>query len=106
MEATETIDNLTRSGAIEGYAIEPIPDRLKTVRWPDLFLLVSNFLINPSTILIGGLAVASGLSFWATILSSTLGIVVALAAYIVMGTAGVDYGINRQVAVRTVLRIS
>jgi NCS1 family nucleobase:cation symporter-1 len=61
MEATEAIDTLTRSGAIEGYAIEPIPDRLKTVRWPDLFLLVSNFLINPSTILIGGLAVASGL---------------------------------------------
>ena len=63
---------------IEGFAIEPIPDALKTVRWPDLFLLVSNFLVNPSTILIGGLAVASGLSVWATILSSTLGIVVCL----------------------------
>ena len=68
------------TGAIEGFAIEPIPAELKTVRWPDLFLLVSNFLINPSTILIGGLAVASGLSFWATVLSSTLGIVVAFAA--------------------------
>src|SRR5277367_5668647 len=105
MEATEAIDTLTRSGAIEGYAIEPIPDRLKTVRWPDLFLLVSNFLINPSTILIGGLAVASGLSFWATILSSTLGIVVAFAAYIVMATVGVDYGITGQVACRMVFGI-
>src|SRR5271163_5365034 len=93
---------LPHSGAIEGYAIEPIPDELKTVRWPDLFLLVSNFLINPSTILIGGLAVASGLSFWATILSSTLGIVLAFAAYIVMATVGVDYGITGQVACRMV----
>ncbi len=97
--------SLTHSGAIEGYAIEPIPDELKTVRWPDLFLLVSNFLINPSTILIGGLAVASGLSFWATILSSTLGIVVAFAAYIVMATVGVDYGITGQVACRMVFGI-
>src|ERR1700754_3437407 len=100
MEATETIDNLTRSGAIEGYAIEPIPESLKTVRWPDLFLLVSNFLINPSTILVGGLAVAAGLSFWATVLSSTLGILIAFSAYIVMATVGVDYGITGQVACR------
>ena len=99
------LTTLTRSGAIEGYAIEPIPEALKTVRWPDLFLLVSNFLINPSTILIGGLAVASGLSFWATILSSTLGIVVAFAAYIVMATVGVDYGITGQVACRMVFGI-
>jgi nucleobase:cation symporter-1, NCS1 family len=93
------------TGAIEGFAIEPIPAELKTVRWPDLFLLVSNFLINPSTILIGGLAVASGLSFWATVLSSTLGIVVAFAAYVVMATVGVDYGITGQVACRMVFGI-
>src|ERR1700761_6609569 len=105
MEATEAIDTLTRSGAIEGYAIEPIPVELKTVRWSDLFLLVSNFLVNPSTILICGLAVASGLSFWATILSSTLGIVFAFAAYIVMATVGVDYGITGQVACRMVFGI-
>jgi len=93
------------AGAIEGYAIEPIPDELKTVRWPDLFLLVSNFLVNPSTILIGGLAVASGLSFWATMLSSTLGVVCAFSAYIVMATVGVDYGITGQVACRMVFGI-
>ena len=51
------------SGAIEGFGIEPIPEALKTVRWPDLFVLVSNFLVNPGTILMGGLAVAAGLSF-------------------------------------------
>jgi NCS1 nucleoside transporter family len=75
------------------------------VRWPDLFLLVSNFLINPSTILIGGLAVASGLSFWATIVTSTLGILIAFAAYVVMATVGVDYGITGQVACRMVFGI-
>jgi NCS1 nucleoside transporter family len=105
MEATEAIESLTRSGAIEGYAIEPIPDELKTVRWPDLFVLVSNFLVNPGTILMGGLAVASGLSFWATILTSTLGILIAFSAYIVMATVGVDYGITGQVACRMVFGI-
>src|SRR6201999_4631238 len=93
------------TSGIEGFAIEPIPEELKTVRWPDLFLLVSNFLINPSTILAGGLAVASGLSFWASILSSTLGIAVAFAAYVVMATVGVDYGITGQVACRMVFGI-
>jgi NCS1 family nucleobase:cation symporter-1 len=92
-------------GAVEGFAIEPIPQALKVVRWPDLFLLVSNFLINPSTILIGGLAVASGLSVEATILSSTLGIVFAFGAYVVIATVGVDYGITGQVACRMVFGI-
>ncbi len=93
------------SGAIEGFGIEPIPEALKTVRWPDLFVLVSNFLVNPGTILMGGLAVAAGLSFWATILVSTLGILIAFAAYIVMATVGVDYGITGQVACRMVFGI-
>jgi nucleobase:cation symporter-1, NCS1 family len=93
------------SEAIEGFAVEPVPEALRTVRWPDLFLLVSNFLINPSTILIGGLAVASGLSIWTTIVSSTLGIVFAFAAYVVMATVGVDYGITGQVACRMVFGI-
>jgi nucleobase:cation symporter-1, NCS1 family len=101
----ESLAGIPGSGAIEGFAIEPVPDALKTVRWPDLFLLVSNFLINPSTILVGGLAVASGLSFWATVLSSVLGIVIAFSAYIVMATVGVDYGITGQVACRMVFGI-
>ncbi len=105
MEPTEAIATPLHSGAIEAYGIEPIPEALKTVRWPDLFLLVSNFLVNPGTILIGGLAVASGLSFWATILTSTLGILIAFSAYIVMATVGVDYGITGQVACRMVFGI-
>lgn len=92
-------------GAIEQFALEPIPAHLKTVRWPDLFLLISNFMINPSTILIGGLAVASGLSFWATIAASTLGIAVAITAYTIMATVGVDYGLTGQVACRMVFGI-
>jgi NCS1 family nucleobase:cation symporter-1 len=99
------MEPVAHTSAIEGFAIEPIPDALKTVRWPDLFLLVSNFLINPSTILIGGLAVASGLSFWATIATSTLGILIAFSAYVVMATVGVDYGITGQVACRMVFGI-
>jgi hypothetical protein len=105
MESTEAVPSAPHSGAIEAYGIEPIPEALKTVRWPDLFLLVSNFLVNPGTILIGGLAVASGLSFWATILTSTLGILIAFSAYIVMATVGVDYGITGQVACRMVFGI-
>ncbi len=93
------------SGAIEHYAIEPVPQELKNVHWPDLFLIVSNFLINPSTILVGGLAVASGLSFWATVLTSILGILFAFSAYIIMATVGVDYGITGQVACRMVFGI-
>jgi NCS1 nucleoside transporter family len=105
METADAIASLPRSSAIEGFAIEPIPEALKTVRWPDLFLLVSNFLINPSTILVGGLAVASGLSFWATVICSTLGILIAFSAYIIMATVGVDYGITGQVACRMVFGI-
>ncbi len=103
MESADAI--ATAASAIEGFAIEPIPDELKTVRWPDLFMLVSNFLINPSTILIGGLAVAAGLSFWATIVASTLGILIAFVAYIIMATVGVDYGLTGQVACRMVFGI-
>jgi NCS1 nucleoside transporter family len=91
--------------AVEHFAIEPIPDALKTVRWPDLFLLMSNFLINPSTILIGGLAVVSGLSFWSTIVACTAGILIVFVGYIIMATVGVDYGITGQVTCRMVFGI-
>jgi NCS1 nucleoside transporter family len=97
----------THSGpsAVEHFSIQPIPIELKTVRWPDIFLLVSNFLINPSTILIGGLAVVSGLSFWSTIASCTAGILIVFVGYIVMATVGVDYGITGQVTCRMVFGI-
>ncbi len=99
------IETMTGGGAVERFALEPIPDSLKTVRWPDLFLLVSNFMINPSSIVVGGLAVAAGLSFGATILASTLGILFAIVAYTIMATVGVDYGLTGQVACRMVFGI-
>ncbi len=75
---------------VEQFGIEPIPDRLKTVRWFDLFLIVVNFLINPGTILVSGLAVAS----------QVCGVIVAFGAYVAMATIGVDYGVPGQVATR------
>jgi NCS1 nucleoside transporter family len=109
MESTETIASnladLAEPSAVEHFAIQPIPVELRTVRWPDLFLLMSNFLINPSTIVIGGLAVVSGMSFLSTIVTCTAGIFVVFIGYIIMATVGVDYGITGQVTCRMVFGI-
>jgi nucleobase:cation symporter-1, NCS1 family len=85
---------------VEQFGLEAIPLELKTVRWYDLFVIVVNFLINPATILIAGMAVASGLSFWAAVAAQTAGCLIAFAAYIVIATIGVDYGLPGQVATR------
>ena len=85
---------------VEQLGIEPVPEELKTVRWYDLFMIVVNFLVNPGMILVGGLAVAAGLSFWAAVSAIVLGIAVSFGAYLVMATIGVDYGIPGQVATR------
>ena len=85
---------------MEQFGLEAIPPELKTVRWYDLFLIVVNFLINPATILIGGMSVAAGLSFWAAVVAQTAGCLIAFAAYIAMATIGVDYGLPGQVATR------
>lgn len=87
---------------VEQYGIEQVPEKDRTVKWYDIFFMVINFLMNPGMILIGGVAVASGLSFWAAIASVVLGIVVAFGAYLVMATIGVDYGVSGAVATRTV----
>ncbi|MBV8578158.1 MAG: cytosine permease [Acetobacteraceae bacterium] len=85
---------------VEQFGIEAIPPQLKTVKWFDLFSIVFNFLVNPGVILVGGLAVAAGLSFWQAIIAETGGVVLAFVAYITMATVGVDYGIPGQVATR------
>jgi NCS1 family nucleobase:cation symporter-1 len=87
---------------VEQFGIEAIPEALKTVRWYDLFSIILNFLVSPSTILRGGLGVAAGLSFQASVLAECSGIVVAAFFYVVMATVGVDYGIPGQVATRAV----
>ena len=63
---------------VEQFGIEAIPADLKTVRWYDLFAIVFNFLVNPGVILVGGLAVAAGLSFWEAIAAETIGVVLAV----------------------------
>jgi NCS1 nucleoside transporter family len=85
---------------VEQFGIEAVPEDRRTVRWYDLFSIVLNFLVNPGTILIGALAVASGLSFGAAVFSLVLGIVLAFGAYVVMATVGVDHGLPGQVATR------
>lgn len=85
---------------VEQFGIEAIPQDRRTVKWYDLFAIVLNFLVNPGTILVGALAVASGLSFWAAVTSLVLGIVFAFGGYVVMATVGVDHGLPGQVATR------
>src|SRR5579863_783090 len=87
---------------VEQFGIEAIPQGLKTVKWYDLFSIILNFLVSPSTILRGGLGVAAGLSFQASVAAECSGIVVAAFFYVVMATVGVDYGIPGQVATRAV----
>ena len=85
---------------VEQFGIEAVPAELKTVRWYDLFSIVFNFLVNPGVILVAGLTVAAGLSFWQAIAAETGGVVLAFGAYVVIATVGVDYGIPGQVATR------
>ena len=85
---------------IERYGIEPVPAALKTVRWQDLFCIIFNFQLNSGQILVAGMTVAAGLSVWQAILAQTAGTVIAMLAYLVMATVGVDYGIPGQVSTR------
>lgn len=85
---------------VEQRGIEPVPVQARTTRWGDIFSIVFNFLVNPGMILIGGLAVAGGLSFWGAVAAVTLGIAVAFVPYVVVATIGVDYGVPGQVSTR------
>src|SRR5215469_3365447 len=87
---------------VEQFGIEVIPAAKKTVKWYDLFSIILNFLVNPATILRGGLGVAAGLSFHASLAAECYGIVIAASFYVIMATVGVDYGIPGQVATRAV----
>lgn len=85
---------------VEQFGIEAIPPEKKTVRWWDLFSIVLNFLVNPGTVLVAGLAVAAGLSFWGALFVEVVGITIAFTVYVIVATVGVDYGIPGQVATR------
>jgi nucleobase:cation symporter-1, NCS1 family len=87
---------------VEQFGIEPVPEERKTVGWFDLFSIMFNFLINPGTLLSGGLAVAAGLPFWGSVAAGFFGTVAVMVFYVTMATIGVDYGIPGQVATRAV----
>ncbi len=97
---SELAQHYRQPGGVEQFGIEAIPEDRRTVKWYDLFAIILNFLVNPGTILVGALAVAAGLAFWAAVVSLVLGISIAFGAYIVMATVGVDYGLPGQVATR------
>jgi NCS1 nucleoside transporter family len=85
---------------VEQFGIEAVPEAKREVRWYDLFAIVVNFLVNPGTVLVAGLAVAAGLSFWGALAVEVLGITLAFTIYVIMATVGVDYGVPGQVATR------
>ena len=87
---------------VEQFGIEPVPTELKTVRWHDIFSIIFGFALNPGSILVGGLAVVSGLSFLGAVGAITSGVLLATIAYTIMATVGVDYGLPGQVSTRMV----
>ena len=86
---------------VEQFGIEPVPPDLKTVRWYDIFSIIFGFALNPGSMLVGGLAVVSGLSFLGAVGAITAGVLIATVPYTIMATLGVDYGLPGQVATRT-----
>ena len=85
---------------VEQFGIEPVPTELKTVRWLDIFSIIFGFALNPGSILVGGLAVVSGLSFFGAVGAITGGVLLATIAYTIMATVGVDFGLPGQVSTR------
>src|SRR5215475_12564346 len=95
-------EHYRQPAGVEQYGIEPVPEERKTAGWFDLFSIMFNFLINPGTMLSGGLMVAAGLSFQAALAAGFFGTIIALVFYLIMATLGVDYGLPGQVATRVV----
>src|SRR5215468_1758227 len=87
---------------VEQFGIEPVPPELKTVRWHDIFSIIFGFALNPGSMLVGGMAVVSGLSFWGAVGAITSGVLLATIAYTITATVGVDYGLPGQVSMRMV----
>src|SRR5271154_6763592 len=65
---------------VEQFGIEPVPPELKTVRWYDIFSIIFGFALNPGSMLVGGLAVVSGLSFLGAVGAITGGVLLATIA--------------------------
>ncbi len=85
---------------IEQFGVEPIPQEKKTVRGLDIFSIILGLCLSPGSIMVGGLAVVSGLSFLGAVAAITLGMAIAVVPYTIMATVGVDYGLPGQVGTR------
>jgi NCS1 family nucleobase:cation symporter-1 len=85
---------------VEQFGVEPIPPERKTVGGLDIFFIILGLALNPGAILVGGLAVVSGLSFLGAVTAITLGMLIAVIPYTIMATVGVDYGLPGQVGTR------
>src|ERR1700752_2029415 len=85
---------------VEQFGIEPVPNELKTVRWHDIFAIIFGFALNPGSMLVGGMAVVSGLSFWGALGAITCGVLLPTIAYTITAAVGVDYGLPGQVSMR------
>ncbi len=91
---------------IESYGIEPIPARLRTVGWRDLFAINFTFFLNPVMYVLGAFAVvAGGLPLWWAVAAMVTGQALAFALLSVVAQPGVDYGLPGQVAMRTPSRL-
>jgi cytosine permease len=90
--------------AVEEYGVEPIPKELRTVGWRDLFAINLTFFLNPVMYVLGALAVVEGgLPLPWAVAAMVLGQALAYACLLVVAQAGVDYGLPRQVAMRSSL---
>ncbi|HVY15075.1 MAG TPA: cytosine permease [Rhodopila sp.] len=85
---------------VEQFGIEPIPEEKKVVGGLDIFSIILGLALNPGSILVGGLAVVSGLSFLGAVSAIAIGMAIAVIAYTIMATVGVDYGLPGQVGTR------
>ncbi|MCW7552373.1 cytosine permease [Endozoicomonas gorgoniicola] len=90
---------------IEVYGTQPVPENLRQAGSYDLFVIMTNFLVNPASIYSAALGVAGGLSFIAVVITQVVALFVAMVALLVMARMGVDYGLTGQMACRTALGV-
>lgn len=90
--------------AVEDYGVEPVPERLRTAGWRDLFAINFTFFLNPVMYVLGALAVVvGGLPLPWAMAAMVLGQAIAFACLVPIAQAGVDYGLPGQVAMRASL---
>lgn len=86
---------------VEHFGNEPVPEKLKTVRWIDLTMIFASFFITPVHMMIPGtMVLVNGLSFWGAIWSQTIGAMIAFAFAGMFAITGTKYGVPGAVATR------